>query len=879
MKANTVDLVEIFGNQVRYVVPLYQRPYVWNRDDQWEPLWQDVQAVADRQLDDTPSNDSIPHFLGAVVLEQALVPSGKINSRSIIDGQQRLTTLQLLLAAARSVAADQGLEDSRKTIEKLLLNESFLVKHDGFEFKVMPTERDQAAFSEALRGSLAALTGTHRIHEAYRYFRDAIRDWATDAGDGQTVERHVDALVTVLWSRLVVVTIDLDPGDNAQIIFETLNARGTPLLAGDLIKNHLFQVATTQGAAIDVLYRDHWRKLDTDWWRAEVRQGRLMRPRLDAYLTHWLAMRTGAEVVSHDLFPAFKRYLAGGGLTAEAVLMDIERYATVYETFEREPSHTDLGCFLYRLGAMDVTTAYPALLWLLGPDGIAEPGEQKAALAAIESWLVRRLLTRGTTKAYNTVFLALLNALRTQGAAAPAGAPAVISYLTGLEGESRAWPSDGEVLESLRSLPLYTTLVRSRVRMVLEALEEGLYTGFSEKVILPHDLTIEHVLPQEWSANWPFPEGADTILAKTRRDSIKHMLGNLTLVTGRLNPKMSNAPWQEKREALREHSVMRISKDIVDADAWDESAIAQRGERLAELAVRIWARPQMGAEGASPEPMPSATHGTEPVVTPSSVVADGDAFDAPLSIATAVGVAGELRRIIATSRELGLHPRADKYCVMVTPPSDRRVMLFTVWPQGDDGGSFRIWTSPEAFAHSFNGIGLEQARVVLGGSDAAGTLRASDVAPFLDAIAGLVGAKAPSTPTDVAQERPGVAGTVPEAVEEVIDHRAGPWISPLARQFAEDAAARDGVILRPNSSKNGQPWYFQVRHPRFRQVVAYAHPRQDELRIDYRLPSESDTYGVAKSQDNFYGVSLRVKEPGDLAIASQLLTDALARDG
>lgn len=89
MKADTVDLAAIFGKPVHYLVPLYQRPYVWTREDQWEPLWQDVQAVADRQLDDTRGNDAIPHFLGAVVLEQALVGSGMIEARSVIDGQQR----------------------------------------------------------------------------------------------------------------------------------------------------------------------------------------------------------------------------------------------------------------------------------------------------------------------------------------------------------------------------------------------------------------------------------------------------------------------------------------------------------------------------------------------------------------------------------------------------------------------------------------------------------------------------------------------------------------------------------------------------------------------------------------------------------------------
>jgi hypothetical protein len=376
-------------------VPLFQRPYVWTLELQWEPLWLDIRTVADRQLDDTPLNDTIPHFLGAVVLEQALVQSGMIDSRTVIDGQQRLATLQLLLAAARSVATQYQLDQSRQMFEKLLFNETFLVRQVGDELKFFPTKRDRDAFRESIQDGVAALTGGQPIHNAYRFFRGAIVDWANEGGDPSAIGPRLEALSTALWKRLAIVTIDLDPGDNAQIIFETLNARGTPLLAADLIKNHLFQIATIQGAQIDALFEKYWESLDSDWWREEVQQGRLKRPRIDIFLNHWLAMRTGSEVVSHQLFVAFKRFVADGKKKAEDVLVDLKRYALVYESFEKEPSHTELGQFLYRLGVMEVTTAYPVLLWLLGPDGIADQAERRIALGAVESWLVRRMLIRG----------------------------------------------------------------------------------------------------------------------------------------------------------------------------------------------------------------------------------------------------------------------------------------------------------------------------------------------------------------------------------------------------------------------------------------------------------------------------------------------------
>lgn len=125
MKADTVDLATIFGKPVRYLVPLFQRPYVWSLEKQWEPLWDDIQAVAERQLDDTPANGAIPHFMGAVVFDQVLTATGMIESRFVIDGQQRLTTLQLFISAARSVALELSLAKPCQMLEKLLFKRGY----------------------------------------------------------------------------------------------------------------------------------------------------------------------------------------------------------------------------------------------------------------------------------------------------------------------------------------------------------------------------------------------------------------------------------------------------------------------------------------------------------------------------------------------------------------------------------------------------------------------------------------------------------------------------------------------------------------------------------------------------------------------------------
>lgn len=609
MRADTVDLATIFGKPVRYLVPLFQRPYVWTLEHQWEPLWEDIQAVAERQLDDTPSNDSIQHFMGAVVFDQVLTSTGMIESRYVIDGQQRLTTLQLFIAAARSVALELELSKPCQMLEKLLFNDDFLVRKPEDRFKVVPTWSDRDAFQRALGGEHGA-DGNHLIMDAFLWFQRTIREWAVDGRSGDEIDTRFEALTTVLWKLLAVVSIDLTTGDNAQVIFETLNARGTPLLAADLIKNHLFQVAISQGCDIDALYERHWKPLDQDWWRAEVQQGRLRRPRLDILANYWLAMRLRHEVVSHQLFQGFKRYLADLNGPAEAVLADLALYAAVYRRLVGEPEGTPLGRFLYRLDTMEVTTAYPALLWMLGPDGL-EAAEVPAALAAIESWLTRRMLVRATTKNYNSVFMALLRDITSLPDSRRPVAEDIVVFFAALRGESQFWPSDRAVMSALRALPVYTSLTRARLRMVLEALETHLYTGLTEKVLLGHDLTVEHVLPQEWRPNWPIADGADP----SERDGLKHTIGNLTLVTGRLNPSMSNAGWAAKRLALRENSILKISTDLREAEVWDEPEIIKRTERLSGACLEVWPRPS-SADGDEDADYLAITDGSRTAARP-----------------------------------------------------------------------------------------------------------------------------------------------------------------------------------------------------------------------------------------------------------------------
>jgi hypothetical protein len=609
VRADPLTLISVFGKDVRYVVPMFQRPYVWNMTQHWEPLWDDVRTVAER-LHDASEEEATrgtqvqvpPHFLGAIVLDLMQTGTGSVETRSVIDGQQRLTTLQVFIAATQATAEALGLEQQARILGKLLRNDRDLITDEDHEFKIWPTNADRETFRAVMRNRpITSIPSTNslKLSTAMQYFRSVLELWAKADGNAEDREKRFTALIAALRSHLKVVVIDLDLEDNAQVIFETLNARGTPLQAADLIKNLLFQMAEREGSSVDSLYEKHWAPFDHDAWRQEVRQGRLMRPLLDVFVGHWLTMEKESETLVHQLFPAFRSHLKTSGRTASEVVQELARSARNYLEMQRYPWRSVEGQFFYRQTLMDTTTTIPLLLYLFGLDSNAlSPARRQRALRALESYLVRRMLSRLTTKGYNRIFLDLLSEVKKRAAEAD---DVVVAFLARQQGESQSWPSDGEVRESLRTLPLYTALPRNRVRMVLEALEQDMRTDLSEQAQADAVLTIEHLLPQDWKTHWLLPAEADQWVASLARDRAKHTLGNLTLVTGKLNSSSSNGPWASKKDALREHSVLRLNWRLLKDDPaeWDEQSIAKRTEELTDLILAIWPGPDVAATQAA----------------------------------------------------------------------------------------------------------------------------------------------------------------------------------------------------------------------------------------------------------------------------------------
>ena len=251
MKPEKMTVLEVFQRERRLCVPLFQRAYVWNSERQWEPLWEDIVRQANMHIAQTDPHAIRIHFLGAIVINIASVQGRSVARADVIDGQQRLTTLQLFMAALRDVAkAHDADPDDIDTFTRHTEN-PIRDKTSEEVFKVWPTNADRQTFGETMRsGSLSEVlkrfgpkADLPRIPAAYAYFSDAITDYVTEVTSADGRKDRIFALRRALQGSLQLVVIELEPGDDPQMIFETLNARGQPLLPSDLIRNFVFMRA------------------------------------------------------------------------------------------------------------------------------------------------------------------------------------------------------------------------------------------------------------------------------------------------------------------------------------------------------------------------------------------------------------------------------------------------------------------------------------------------------------------------------------------------------------------------------------------------------------------------------------------------------------
>lgn len=611
MKPYSRSIFDLFDGKKRYVVPLFQRQYVWNREDQWEPLWEDIRR---KHRDQVIQHKSPPHFLGAMVIDQKRVFGNQVPAHLVIDGQQRLMTFQIFLAAFRDRCAEKGLTTYRDECERYLVNTGIMANAEEEQYKVWPSNFDR----EYLKGIIDSNScdGVEKrfppvrrkwarkpdprpnIVECYLYFYDQIGEHLEADHMDIGLEQRVAKLFETLQGSLQVVTIELEGNDDPQVIFETLNARGAPLQASDLLRNFIFWRATQRGENQEKLYQTYWLPFDEQFWREEEKQGRLFRPRLDLFMQHYLAFKCQEEINIGHLFAEYKHWITVSQPfpSVEDELQELVQHRGYFKKLVEPERGSGLGRLATTLKIFDTRTIYPLLL------GILDRGLEVQILNELwedlGSYIVRRAVCGLTAKAYNQIFVGMLAKLPKEITRLRFRA-----ILREMEGESRKWPTDEEFRTAWLENPSYENLVAARTQLILREIEEHLRKPKSEVVDIKSDLTIEHVLPQGWIENWPLRNNHPGVPYYTRingnadpedikesalRDRLLQSFGNLTLVTQPLNSSLQNAPYQDKRPAILDNSALALNRYFHHVDSWDEEAILKRGKELFEAAKTIW---------------------------------------------------------------------------------------------------------------------------------------------------------------------------------------------------------------------------------------------------------------------------------------------------
>ena len=547
MKSNNLTLGEILAYPSQYVIPVFQRYYRWDQP-QWEKLWGDLAGLRE------PGKTG-RHFMGFLVLVPESVGPGQIARFHLIDGQQRLTTLSLVLCALRNAARAAGHEELALEVEVSSLVHQF--KKGEQKYRVYPKLRDREQYVACVDGEPPT---EGRIGAAVRYFVGrlaTIPDAGTDAG--------LRAFYDLLRQRLEFVYAQLE-GENAYNIFKSLNSTGVPLGQADLIRNFVFmQVPVADQDEFDA---KSWGPMER---RFEDAEGKLDGEQFSAFLRDHL-MRDGAYIPPGATFEAFQRRYSATGFDPMAVADGLKRASGWYASIlggEEDPS-PEVEAALSALRQSDSSTTHALLLNLFHRRhaGTLTDADLAAALRLISGFILRRLVCGEGSRAYSRLFVQACSEL---GEAPVEG---LRRYL-----ESRGFPDTPRFVEAFARFNLYGSRYGKAVLAALERAQEH------KEPADPGPAQIEHVMPQTLSGPWRDALGPE---AEEIHATWLHTPGNLTL-TG-YNQELHNHPFAAKREEYKESHFV-LTRLLADHETWGEAEIRQRGHELAELAARIWPGP------------------------------------------------------------------------------------------------------------------------------------------------------------------------------------------------------------------------------------------------------------------------------------------------
>ena len=559
MEANPRKLYELLFTGNQFVIPVFQRKYVWKKPN-WERLWEDIQALRE--------NGGTAHFMGSIVTAPYRTEPGTIPQYVVIDGQQRMITLVALLAAIRDEAKGLDTGTLAEQIQKQYLIHEF-AKGDT-RFKVFPRLLDRDAFFDMVEGRPTDVADSG-ITDAYRFFRAQIAGPETNDD-----AKHLNELFTAVTQQLAFVSITLDADQNPWAIFETLNARGVALKQGDLIRNHMFMRVPL--GEQDEFDEENWRPFEQ---RFEAGPDGAAIPPEDFYRD--FLMRDGTYVRPENTYLAFQRDPDVQTRSPIALTALLAEYLDCYAWIHRP--HTapspSLARELSRLRRLDVTATYPLVLSLLWRhhEGRLSADDVADSVRAIQSYHIRRSICGWSTTDYARAMPGIVAKLGGEGVR-----ESLICSLA-----AKGWPTDDEFAKALPDYPVYKRFLKL-TRVLLLALEDpdahkekvGVEALLDEGVI-----SIEHVMPQSIGTDTQGLAWREMLGEQWQeiQQGLLHSIGNLTL-TG-YNTRLSNRDYDWKREEFAK-SNLGLNRWFAEVPEWNADAIGERGKKLTERILGLW---------------------------------------------------------------------------------------------------------------------------------------------------------------------------------------------------------------------------------------------------------------------------------------------------
>ncbi len=599
---------------VQWVVPVYQRKYVWEsgEDNQIPGMWVDWKDQTEKLLNPDPKNPIRPHYFGAIIYYLHDWKEGdKVQKRDLVDGQQRLTTFQLALVALRDVGMELGYKKAIN-INDYIFNTSVDRSDDT---KLSPSRNDRKIFKNILviNKSNETFKDKSAITKAYNCFNTKIKQFIEDnKSEERTVNFLIDLLKDALLDTFQVVTIHLGEDDDPQQIFASLNGKGEPLTPFDLVRNDIFYRVVGKDEAFAGKFENDWGdNFETQFWRDKASRGRTSKTNANHFIVEFLIAQTAREVKQHKIFTDYKNYIKENHFSSVADELDtLIKYGKTYYAMSKHPKGATTNRISKMLKLWGSSTMNPVVMWIDTRPNLSTEEKQEMFLL-IESYIIRRYIDKLSTRALNKIapdMLARMHEAERQG-------ESIIGtfkdFLKTQITPTTKMPKDSEILSACDKKNIYRKGDSNKLVYIFEHIEKHIRPKKGENVTIDtNDLNIEHIMPQSWAKNWLLKNGTKVLREEyweareegqqlddnarnlmEERQVIIDTIGNLTLVTLPLNSAVSNGSWEEKKPEFDKESVLRINRDIIKEAKWDEDTIKARSEKLAGYINEIWKHP------------------------------------------------------------------------------------------------------------------------------------------------------------------------------------------------------------------------------------------------------------------------------------------------